>query len=168
MADDVHAPLRRHRRGGARSLPAPARLALTITPMIDVVFLLLVYFLLTSGLGVEERLLRTEPAASAPDAPTTGAFELEDEPIVVRVATGPGGRPSIRLSGGLAQPRDAAELSRILRDALISTDTPGGLFAAEHPVRIAPEPELPWQDVVAVFDAVRGAGYRMVAFGGGR
>ena len=48
---------REHRRH-ARSLVSQARLALSITPMIDVVFLLLVYFLLTSGLGHGERLLR--------------------------------------------------------------------------------------------------------------
>jgi biopolymer transport protein ExbD len=156
---------REHRRH-ARSLVSQARLALSITPMIDVVFLLLVYFLLTSGLGHGERLLRTEPApAEAREA--AGSLALEEEPLLVRVTRGAAGAPAIRISGGLAQPRDAADLARILRDALLTPDSPRGRFGPEHPVRIAPAADLPWQDVVAVFDAVRSAGYRMVAFGGG-
>ena len=154
--------MRRERRG----IPERTSFALSITPMIDVVFLLLVYFLLTSGLGSDERLLRTEPAAEQSNA-AADPFALDEEPIVVRLARGADGAAAIRVSGGLAQPRDAAELSRILRDALLTPDTPRGLFAADHPVRIAPAPEMAWNEVVAVFDAVRGAGYRMIAFGGG-
>ena len=156
----------RERRRPARGVVEQARLALAITPMIDVVFLLLVYFLLTSGFGSAERLLRTEPAPAEARAPAD-SLALEDEPIVVRVARGSGGGPAISLSSGLAQPRDAEELARILRDALLTPETPRGLFGPEHPVRIAPAADLAWQDVVAVFDAVRAAGYRMVAFGGG-
>ena len=127
-----------------------ARLALAITPMIDVVFLLLVYFLLTSGFGSAERLLRTEPAPAEARAPAD-SLALEEEPIVVRVARG--------------SVFDVAVDMR--RYALLTPETPRGLFGPEHPVRIAPAADLAWQDVVAVFDAVRAAGYRMVAFGGG-
>lgn len=161
----------RERPRRARAAVDQARLALAITPMIDVVFLLLVYFLLTSGLGSAERLLRTEPApADARAAPDPLA--LEEEPIVVRIARGADGAVAIRLTGmdvpgGLVQPRDAAELGRILRDALLSPESPRGLFTADHPVRIEPAPLTAWADAVAVFDAVRGAGYRLIAFGGG-
>ena len=60
--------MRRERRG----IPERTSFALSITPMIDVVFLLLVYFLLTSGFVSHERLLRTEPD----DAAVTRALYL--------------------------------------------------------------------------------------------
>ncbi len=174
----------RHQR---RANPGRARLLLSITPMIDVVFLLLIYFLLTTGFASTERLLRAEgtreqadgtreQAAREIDAKNDRAHEealaLEADPLVIELAR-VNGATRITLSGGLAQPSDTAaqdgtaQLERILRDALLTRDRPQGLFEADHPIRIAPARDVPWEDVVGAFNAVVRAGYRAVAVGGG-
>jgi biopolymer transport protein ExbD len=151
------------RRGRARRNRDATRVGLSITPMIDVVFQLLVYFLLGAGVVGAERHLRAE---MPPDAPATAerAFALEDEPLVVAVRRD----AAVTLSGGLAQPADLDALRATLRDALLTPDRPGGLFTPEHPVRIAAAPDVAWEDVVRVYEAVVAAGYRSVAFGGSR
>jgi biopolymer transport protein ExbD len=165
---------REHRRD-LRGIGGRARLALSITPMIDVVFLLLVYFVVTAGFGSQERLLRTEGAAeAAADRPErerkpASELELEQEPLVIRLVldAGSDGTTRIMLPAGLARVSDAAALEGVLRDAMLTPQHPRGLFASDHPVRIAPARDVPWEDVVGVFRAVMGAGYRSVAFGGG-
>jgi biopolymer transport protein ExbD len=154
--------MRRERRG----IPERTSFALSITPMIDVVFLLLVYFLLTSGFVSHERLLRTEPAPDRAQA-AAESLTLEVEPLVIGLSRGDEGT-RIALPEGLARVRDAAALEVALRDVLLSPTSPRGMFAADHPVRLAPAPDVPWVDVVAAFHAVTRAGYRSIAFGGGR
>jgi biopolymer transport protein ExbD len=143
-----------------------ARLALSITPMIDVVFQLLIYFLLTAGIVGNERLLRAEAPAQTPErAATADPFALELEPLVIRLVR-ERGATRIALSSGLANPDDAAQLERTLRDAMLTPNSPRGLFAPDHPVRLAPARDVPWEDVAAAFRAVIAAGYSSVAFGG--
>jgi biopolymer transport protein ExbD len=168
MGGDAHRTHRREVRGSEDGAGG-ARLSLAVTPMIDVVFLLLLYFVLTSGLAVDERLLRSESAPQAMrDAGTvTAALELEEEPLVIALSRA-GDATLWQVSGGLAQPSDEAALERVLRDVVLTAERPGGLFAADHPVRIAPAGDVPWEDVVAAFRAVTAAGFRSVAFGGGR
>ncbi len=160
-------PQRAHRRQ-ARGLEGGARLSLAITPMIDVVFLLLLYFVLTSGFADGELLLRAQAARPQIEAggDAVDALELEEEPIVITLAR-VRGATTLRISAGLAQPVDEQSLERVLRDALLAPDRPSGQFAADHPVRIAPAAEVPWEDVVSAFRAVTGAGFRSIAFGGG-
>jgi biopolymer transport protein ExbD len=159
-------PRRAHRRQ-ARGLEGGTRLSLAIAPMIDVVFLLLLYFVLTSGFADDERLLRSEAAPSGQEARgAADGLSLEDEPIVITIAR-VRGATTLRVSGGLAQPDDEQALERVLRDAVLAPDRPNGLFAADHPVRIAPAEDVPWEDVVSVFRAVTAAGFRSIAFGGG-
>ncbi len=154
---------REHRRA-LRGVVARARLPVAIAPMIDVVFLLLVYFLLTTGFTSQERLLRTEGAPLEDAVQTSDRLVLDTEPIVVRLDR-VDAQTRLSLTGGLAQPIDVRGLEAILHDAMIAPDRPQGLFAESHPVRIAPGHDVPWNDVVAAFNAVVGAGYRSVAFG---
>ena len=169
MGSDAH----RTRRREVRAATGGARLSLAITPMIDVVFLLLLYFVLTSGFAGEERLLRSQSApqeardAERDTARDGSALRLEEEPVVITLGR-TAGATRWQVSGGLAQPSDEAALERVLRDAVLTEDRPSGLFAPDHPVRIAPSADVPWEDVVAAFRAVTAAGFRSVAFGGGR
>lgn len=156
----------REHRTLLRDPRARARIGLSITPMIDVVFQLLIYFLLTAGFMGNERHLRAQMPSDAPDTAAEQApMALERDPLVIRVASGDGA-PAIELGGGLAAPRDTADLERILRDAIVSPAQPSGFYASDHPIRIAAAPDVPWQQVVEVFNAVVSAGYRSVAFGG--
>jgi biopolymer transport protein ExbD len=157
----------RDRRALLRGDRERARISLSITPMIDVVFQLLIYFLLTAGLVAKERNLRAELPPEPVEAAAADPFALDTEPLVIRVEPSPdAARARIELPSGLAAPRDLAELERILRDARFDETRTGGLFPADHPIRIAASPETRWEDVVGVFNAVIAAGYRSVAFGG--
>ena len=157
---------REHRRL-LRDPRARARVSLSITPMIDVVFQLLIYFLLTAGFMGNERHLRAEMPGERSDRAQRAELALEREPLVIRLARDRGAL-AIELGGGLAPPRDARGLEQVLRDALVGPDSPRGFFTADHPIRIAAAPDVPWQDVVEIFNAVVAAGYRSVAFGGPR
>ena len=149
-----------------------ARAALSITPLIDVVFQLLIYFLLTAGFVVNERHLRTEPAVE--EAAAQGPqLALEEEPLRITLARGAGGA-SISVDGALGlarargaeRPADLAELARFLESVMLVEGREGGALTAEHPVRISADGDVPWEDVVRVFNMVVAAGYRSVAFGG--
>lgn len=155
----------RARRASLRDPSRRARLSLAITPMIDVVFQLLIYFLLATSFVSGERQLRAEMPADAAQAGAEDPFALEVETLVVGVVR-ERGATRYRLSSGLAQPADARALAQTLRDAMLTPAQPGGIFPPEHPVRIAAAADAPWQDVVAAFNAVMSAGYTSVAFGG--
>lgn len=148
-----------------RGTHARTRFGLSITPMIDVVFLLLVYFLLSSGLVSHERLLKTEAAAPERAQPRIELLALEVDPLVIGLSRS-GAQTRILLPDGLAMVDDAPMLEAVLRGALLTPLNPNGMFASDHPVRIAPAPDVPWADVVGVFHATTRAGFRSIAFGG--
>jgi biopolymer transport protein ExbD len=158
----------REHRELLRATHARARMTLPITPLIDVVFQLLVYFLVTASFLGDERLLRAEaPPADTARTPDDDPFSLEAEPLDITIARAEDG-VAISLSGGLPAPSDADALGRLLADLLFSAAQPTGSFAADHPIRIRPAGDVAWEPVVEVYRAVVGAGYRAVAFGGAR
>jgi biopolymer transport protein ExbD len=165
MRADRHAGHARARRAELRDTTRRARLSLAITPMIDVVFQLLIYFLLATSFVSGERQLRAEMPADGAAPAAQDPFALEVETLVVGVVR-EGARTRYRLSSGLAQPADARALAQTLRDAMLTPAQPRGIFPPDHPVRIAAAPDAPWQDVVDAFNAVMSAGYTSVAFGG--
>lgn len=140
-------------------------LGVNMTPMIDVVFLLLIYFLLATDFVINEEVYQLDlpprPAAGTPTDP----FELEDEPLRVSVVTtgaGPGDY-SLTLSAPWPQPATFEDLYTFLRQSLI-VDRGAGLFAADHPVLVAPAPDAAWEHTVEAFSAAVRAGYRNVQF----
>ncbi len=140
--------------------PALPTLALNMTPMIDVVFLLLTYFILASQFRAVER---TTPAPIAPRAGALRAldpFELPLRPVVLGVRShGDGARefslgsddPALELSGALAGVVE--RLHAALRDGRLSPD---------RPFIIRPEPAARWEHAVEVFHAARDAGLTTV------
>jgi biopolymer transport protein ExbD len=154
-------------RGAARreSTHGRTRLALSITPMIDVVFQLLIYFLLTAGLMSNERILRGELPPESPASRTNDPFALEVEPLVIRVAS-LGESLQISLSIDVPNPTNLEALEQFLRDAMLNPTQPQGLFPPDHPIRIAPDPRTRWEHVVGVFNAAVTSGYTSIAFGG--
>jgi len=156
----------RERRALLRGDRERARISLSITPMIDVVFQLLIYFLLTAGIVSKERNLRAELPPEHSASTSDDPFTLDVEPLVIRVQSTSNGA-EITLPSGLADARDASELERVLRDARFDETQSRGIFPSDHPIRIAADPTARWEDVVGVFNAVIAAGYRSVAFGGG-
>lgn len=135
-------------------------LEIQMTSMIDVVFLLLVYFVWTASFMISEQILPSDVAAEAPRS--TGAADKPDESpppeadfdrVIVRIAWVEGG-PQWLVNdeplAGLAALRD--QLTVIAR------------INAAVPVILHPDPDVPLGDVIAGYDAVRAAGFSAVRF----
>src|SRR5262245_57706680 len=129
-----------HRRSG---------MDIQMTPMIDVVFLLLVFFVWTASFQVAEFSLPSSVSMSTggggtvnPDLPPPP--EADFQKIVVRIAW-VDGRPAWRIN---EQPMNSLDQVRIQFDriAAIKRDTP---------VILHPDAGVPLGDVIDVFDLAR-------------
>lgn len=129
-----------------------------MTPMIDVVFLLLVYFVWTASFQMAEH--RLPGAVSMPSEANRNASpsadptpEADFDQIVVRIVW-ESDSPDWRLNGqrlaGLPAVRDA-----LRRIAEIKSDVP---------VVLHPDPAVPVGSVIDTYDAARQAGFTRVRF----
>ncbi len=107
---------------------------LSLTPLIDVVFLLLIFFLVTSEFEEEERRLDIVLPSATSAVPMIG----KPREIVVDIDAG----GSLYLSG---QPTDLTELQRLLRVAVASNPT-------NQTVVIRADASTSFQPVVSVMD----------------
>ncbi|MFP4222594.1 MAG: ExbD/TolR family protein [Phycisphaeraceae bacterium] len=152
----VHHRTARQRRGR----PA-ANMALNLTAMIDVIFLLLVYFVITANFGAGEGVLTAKlPEPSEGDA----AENLAPPRLPLEVHLLPSAE-GVRIRIGSARPVEGfAELGPLLEQMQRDPDEPEaeGMFAPDDPVIIRSDPRVRWQHVVNAFNAARAAGYTSV------
>ena len=126
-----------------------------MTPMIDVIFLLLIFFVCTASFRPPEQILPTR--LSLPGAITSAVKidqDLEDlEKIVVKVlwrGDGPGWQINERDYGQLADVRQVLEAVKGVRIDL--------------PVILDVEGAVPMKDVIDVYDLCRQVGFERVQF----
>jgi biopolymer transport protein ExbD len=130
-------------------------LGAAMTPMIDVIFLLLVFFVCTASFQAIEQILPTRLSLpGAIDSPAPPDPDLEDlDEIVVRVLW-VDGRPAWEINrrqyGSLAQVRAVLEAARNLKSDL--------------PVILDVEPDVPMEHVIDVYDLCRVVGLQRVRF----
>lgn len=152
-----HQPLSRRHRG-------ESDLRLNLVSMIDVVFLLFMYFLLTANftLGEEVYLIDVpQTRAAGLDDP----FELPERPLAIRIATiGPGRADcSIRIDlPGLAATPTFEALYRRLEDHRVRPGNPTGLFMSDNPIHIIPTPATRWEHTIEALNACLRAQYTSV------
>jgi biopolymer transport protein ExbD len=155
------------RRGARRGLAAhPGRrrrsgrspIVLHLAPMIDVTFLLLIFFLVSTRFGQAEGVL----ASQMPHQGQGQSVALPMSPLVVRIhQVGPDLDDfEILIDHFTEVPRSFGELATYLREIQAQ---PG--FDAETPVVLMPQPDVAWDHVVNAWNAALRAGYRTVAFG---
>ena len=138
-----HAPSWRRRR------PGPMRLMMA--PLIDVVFLLLTFFLLTANFRSREAFLPVQLPQ-----PAVSSLNLEIEPLFIYIESRPDG--ACRLQMGdveaiilPARPGDSGfdvfsrRLSEILNDLHRTIN---------DPVKLVPTPTTKWDHVVKTYDAL--------------
>jgi biopolymer transport protein ExbD len=129
---------------------------LKMTPMIDVVFLLLIFFLWTSSFEQPEfdlpSALAEPPAGLSEDQPSDAPPPAIDE-LVVTIAGDPAA-PRLALNGN---PLASVE---VLADRLAEVVALG----AQPPVIVDPLPEMPMDVVIEVYDLARGVGLDRVLF----
>ncbi len=138
-----------------------ASMALNFTAMIDVVFLLLLYFMLTADFAKQEDAfaldLPGQGAAEVADDP----FALPEQPILVSVRSSGDGQADYALTTDSPL---VGELNGY--DALTTTlgSLRGDLLAPDHEMVIAPEPGTRWEHTLGAYNAVTRAGFERVRF----
>lgn len=122
----------------------PKNDGLNITPLIDVVFQLLIFFMVASSLVKPNQIELNLPES------TSGTKAADQQTIVV----------TYRITGGAAQitlnTEPIADIGK-LGDALRGIQTPAD--APQPPVDVYIDQAVPYQNVIAVIDAMRDAGY---------
>ncbi len=149
---DESSPRRRRRPGSS------APFAMNIAPMIDVTFLLLIFFLVTTTFERAEGIL----ASKMPQDVGEPAVALPISPIIVRVSqVGPGaGDYAIRIDDVRDVPADFTELAAFLSQI---HSKPG--FDADTLVVVVAGDHVKWDHVVGAWNAAVHAGCTNVAFG---
>lgn len=124
-----------------KSLGRPRRLgALPLISLIDVVFLLLIYFLVTSDFSQQERRL-----PSAVQTEGGGVRSVELQPQIVDIALDADG---VRFTIGQVMVRDKAGLTRVL-----------ARLPREPGVAVRSAPDAPVSAVAAALQAAKDAGF---------
>ena len=144
----------RRRRRVAGGVPISVHLA----PMIDVTFLLLIFFLVTTTFERAEGII----ASDLPEVGAVPAVPLPISPIVLRIGQSGPGHDDYAISVDRFEdvPQDFSDLPDFLRQI---RQQPG--FDRQTPVVIVAENDVRWDHVVNCWNAVLKAGCRRVAFG---
>ena len=130
-----------------------------MTPMIDVVFLLIIFFLVTSGFEMIERMLPSSVSQEAPSAGGSGnqqseVVEFGDADDVVIKVHNQGGQIVYEMAS--AKLTDRKELNKRLRTIIdINSDVP---------VVIHPDDDINMAACIGVYDLARSTGALRVFF----
>jgi biopolymer transport protein ExbD len=137
-------PLQHHQR---------EELGVTMTPMIDVVFLLLIFFVCTASFEVVESLLPTQLAAGSSTVQPSVDVDPELEHVVVR------GRRQRNATAWVVNERPCAsrEEVRAVLAAVAEIDV-------TLPVILDVENDVPLGDMIDVYDLSRLAGFDRIQF----
>lgn len=137
-----------------------------LTAMIDVVFLLLIYFMVATDFKVGEEIYRMDLPERNQSNQERDPFDLDDEPLRISVASSGFGVLRYRLSieGPYPQPDDFEQLFQFLRDRQINEFTSGGMFDIDHPIIILPTRTTRWEHAIEAFNAAARARYTNVIF----
>ncbi|UCD74656.1 MAG: biopolymer transporter ExbD [Phycisphaerales bacterium] len=156
----------RRSRVRRRRTTGTARISLNLTAMIDVVFLLLIYFMAGTSFKLGEEIYRMDLPERGPSNAQRDPFELDDEPLRIRIASvGQRGRSyRIRVEGPYQQPDTFEELLTFLRERQIGPFTTRGLFEADHPIIIEPTRTARWEHAMGAFNAAARARYTNITF----
>lgn len=134
-------------------------LTFRLTPMIDVVFLLLAYFLLAA------EFREPEGAVAASAAPTDNtsarAFELPKRPIRIVVRSVGMGPLSYLLETDAPELAHATTATALRRAAAVAR---GPVFGDDQPFIIVPDADTLWEHALGVAGAIDAAGYLAVRF----
>lgn len=144
---------------------------LNLVAMIDVVFLLLCYFLLSASFTLGERLydLNLPDETSGADdevAPVDDPFALPERPVRITVHQVGGSAGEVQFSVDVpgVTIRDAEDLYRYLSTNRVDDGNPTALFMPDTPVFIQPTAGTAWEHAVDAFNAAVRAEYTVIRF----
>ncbi len=162
-AEADHVPLPRRRRFDR------ARVNVNLTSLIDVTFLLLIYFMVaTSMTGAEEGYRMDLPGRSG--AAAIDPFKLDEEPLRISITSTGLGPTMYRISidGPYPQPATFQDLYAFLNSAQVNpinaASGGGSLFTPAHPIIIQPTRHTRWEHAIEALNAAVRAHYTNVTF----
>jgi len=129
--------------------------------MIDVVFLLLIYFIVTASFAVDEGII----TANLPRGQAMVTPEQKFKDLNIRLASSGGIDCQISLEGLGRRPKNFRQLVQVLEE--IQNDPSRnrfGNYPPDNPVVIKPDGPVRWQHVVDAFNAAVKARYSKVSF----
>lgn len=153
----IGVPIPRRRRG----FVGRGGITLAMAPMIDVVFLLLMYFLLVGEFLPPEGLFELDLPKPLEQTPPASAMTLPQPPVRLTIRSlGDGPREyTIAMTGPL--PRVLASYDQLY---LALDAARGRLLASDQAFVIAPAADTRWEHTLGAFNAVLRAGYERVRF----
>lgn len=157
-----------HRRVSERHGRGRPRIALNLTAMIDVVFLLLIYFIVATKFSANEEVFRLDLPDRQAAQRNVDPFELDEEPLRIQVASGQllaFDSYTLRVEGPYPQPESFDALYDFLQSRRIDEGRFGGLFPENHPIIIEPTSSTRWEHAIAAFNAAARAGYSNMILG---
>lgn len=146
------------RRTHARRAALPV-LDLNLTPMIDVVFLLMIYFLLITQFQPREDAQAYELPKDGARAQPADPFELPKQPVRLAVESFGDAPQAYRVTSDLPALAGASS-ARALSDALRAEL--GVTMGDDQRFVIEPARDARWEHTLGVFNAVRGAGFATI------
>ncbi len=154
-----HTTVREKRRKG----PGQEKMELSLTSMIDVIFLLLIYFVITASFMINEGIL----SASLPQGPAVPQDVVDDKQPVFIELTPAADDTQVIINVDGQQFSGFADLYQYLANQLHAPELgkPGGIYPVDNPMVIRPRGQVRWQHVVATFNALVRAKYEVVSFG---
>ena len=142
------------------------RIALNLTAMIDVTFLLLVYFMVATEFKTDEEIYRLDLPQKLQSDQQLDPFELDRQPLRIVVASTGISDASyrVRLEGPYQQPETFDDLHAFLVQMQINDVDPSGLFEIDHPIIIQPARSATWEHTIDAFNAAARARYTNIQF----
>lgn len=141
--------------------PRP-RLTVPLTAMIDVVFLLLVYFMVATDFTANEAVYQLDLPPTSIEA--AAALTPHEPPLSITVFATESPAASISVGPPWNVAGSCQALASFLNRNRATTLTAAGLFHEDHPIHIIPEDDVTWAHVVDVFDTVARQGFTNVGF----
>ncbi len=159
-------PLSQH-RPRSRWGSGGTRFAVNLTSLIDVTFLLLIYFMVATDFRLSEEIYRLDlPAPESSGAGGADPFSLDKTPLRIQIATDPGNAKacSIHVDGPFDQPASFDDLYSLLRRSQHRSGEAEGMFEPDHPIIIEPSRQTRWEHAVEALNAAARARYTNVTF----
>jgi biopolymer transport protein ExbD len=132
-------------------------MGLNLTSMIDVVFLLLIYFMVATEFKTAEESFPMD----LPKPEHAQRITLDSKPLVIVVESAGETEADIRirLEGPWDPIASVDELTKFLQANKAGKFSSSGLFSQAHPILIKPTSQTRWDHTIATYNAVARADY---------
>jgi len=139
---------------------------LNLVAMIDVVFLLLMYFLLATNFSIGEEMFAITMPAPLGQTRERDPFDLPDQPVVIRVESIGPDRAQYRITLDLVETSPASfdELFRVLNQWRVTPGNSEGILFPDTPILIQPGTNCRWDHAINTLNACLRAQYTKVQF----